>query len=259
MTIRFNNKFGKEIARRYDARTERTQYGNVLRTLRRTIARVAREGEDVASGICFRDRFESTNRFELGNGALRAAARRVSDDCRCAQIKENSRRFSERIIEGGGDDAYQEGTRLIDVLGPRCRSFTRVASQGQVIAGRTCRENQCETDGNFELGKCRQYAADRTTSGYCESFKHFDSQSFAERINEVFTRKTNISLLTFIGISDIKYSVESDGVRLIFLTARGGAAFLTVRDAVVGRFSCSFPLNPSGGRRSFPYVASRSK
>ena len=173
MTSGFNfNNNGKEITRRYDARTERTQYGNVLRTLRRTIARVAREGEDVASGICFRDRFESTNRFELGNGALCAAARRVSDDCRCSQNL-RAQFDAERII-----------LKITQILAKTCLTVSK----------------------NWSI--------------------------------------TN--------------SVESDGVRLNFLTARGGAAFSTVRDAVVGRFSCrSFPLNPSGGRRSFPDVASR--
>ena len=150
MTIRFNNNFGKEIARRYDARTERTQYGNVLRTLRRTIARVAREGEDVASGICFRDRFESTNRFELGNGALCAAARRVSDDCRRSQ----------------------------------------------------------------------------------DLRAQFDAERIILKNTQILTK----TCLTVSQNWSITNSVESDGVRLIFLTARGGAAFLTVRDAVVGRF-----------------------
>lgn len=150
MTIRFNNNFGKEIARRYDARTERTQYGNVLRTLRRTIARVAREGEDVASGICFRDRFESTNRFELGNGALCAAARRVSDDCQRSQNL-RAQFDAERII-----------LKITQILAKICLTVSQ----------------------NWSI--------------------------------------TN--------------SVESDGVRLNFLTARGGAAFSTVRDAVVGRF-----------------------
>lgn len=172
MTSGFNfNNNGKEPLNRYDARTERTQYGNVLRTFRRTFARVAREGEDVASGICFRDRIESTNRFELGNGALRAAARRVSDDCRRSQ---NLR-------------AQFDAERII-------------LKNTQILA------NPC---------------------------------------------------LTVSQNRSITNSVESDGVRLKFLTARVGAAFSTVRDAVVGRFSCrSFPLNPSGGRRS-SNVASR--
>lgn len=160
MTIRFNNNFGKEILRRYDARTESPQYGNLLRSLRRSP-----KGTAAQSQI---------------NGR---ASRRIG------------RRFVQYNIFLGGV-ANVSGRRLI-----------------------------AEYRFNAQFEGC--------------------FQTLSERIKFYKTQNSPLDFcFEFCKIN----SVESDGVRLIFLTARDGAAFLTVRDAVVGRFFLPFLSVESVGR-----------
>ena len=97
MTIRFNNKFGKEILRRYDARQERTRPVDLFRALRRSASRIARKGEAVADGACRQTRRYAISRFEMGNGADASVDRNVARACRCAQSQKSKRRFAQRI------------------------------------------------------------------------------------------------------------------------------------------------------------------
>ena len=85
MTVGFNFNNGKEILRRHDARSQGTQYGNVLRTLRRSTSRVANEGQSIADRACRADRFKATNRFELGNRNSDPVLRYIAGFGRSAQ------------------------------------------------------------------------------------------------------------------------------------------------------------------------------
>ena len=97
MTIRFNNKFGKEILRRYDARTQGTRYGNVLRTLRRSLEGIARKGQDNGQGGGGAPRRFGNDRILLGVGNPTAQNFGLAENCRGLLASQNSGRFAARV------------------------------------------------------------------------------------------------------------------------------------------------------------------
>ena len=82
MTVGFNFNNGKELTRRHDARSQGTQYGNVLRTLRRSFARVANEGQLNARRTRRTNWRQATYRIAMGNGESLAVDRATAWNCR---------------------------------------------------------------------------------------------------------------------------------------------------------------------------------
>lgn len=155
-------------------------------------------------------------------------------------------------------DARTERTQYGNLHRSLCRSLARVAREGEDVSERISRCDRRQNERNCELGKRHQYADLGQVAFDCRRSQNVGAQSFAERVELSFYRKTDTFYLTGCRNSDITNSVESDGVRLNFLTARVGAAFSTVRDVVVGRFSCPLLSVESVGRlRSFSDVANR--
>ena len=165
MTVGFNFNNGKEILRRHDARSQGTQYGNVLRTLRRSTSRVANEGQLNARRTVGSAWSQAANRIAMGNGESVAVDRSVACDRQGAAPYQGRRTDARRVI----------------------------------------------------LKKI----------------------TFCCEMRLVFTTKRGVN-----------NSVKSDGVRPIFSTARGGAAFSTEFATSSRAFLLLFPkLNPIPGGR----------
>ena len=82
MTVGFNFNNGKEILRRHDARSQGTQYGNVLRTLRRSFEGASPQGQINAGRSRRSARRFDANGLLLGIGAVVSERRSLAENCR---------------------------------------------------------------------------------------------------------------------------------------------------------------------------------
>jgi len=154
-------------------------------------------------------------------------------------------------------DARTERTRYDDLYRSLCRATARVARESQINAGRTCRQNWRSRNRRFELGNGGQLADRRQVACDRRSLKGLGAQSFAQRLEENFFSFSGISRLTIFQFCCTTYSVKSDGVRPKISTARGGAAFLRVRDVVAGFFT-PLSVESTVGRSEFEVYRERA-
>jgi len=108
----FNFNNGKESTRRHDARSQGTQYGNVLRTLRRSTSRVAREGQSVASGSRGIDRRFAEHRVALGNRRPATELGAISEDRRSVSTQTAQGLASVKFLRNN----TKTGLKYIDVI-----------------------------------------------------------------------------------------------------------------------------------------------
>lgn len=109
------------------------------------------------------------------------------------------------------DDADQTRSRFVDVCGALCGAIAGTSREGGIVAGGACGKNGLQAAFCVELGNRNGATVVQSASVACRRLKNVGTQSYAERVVEVFSKILAKNLLTFSQVIAILYSVESDG------------------------------------------------